>query len=153
MIARLKDLLTRRDEPAGGESRIRLAAAALLVEAALLDGHMDEGERAHILDLLGGHFALDADQAAQLLAEAVAAVGDSVQLHGFTKAVKDNFDAGERIRLIEMLWQVAYADGHLHDYEANLVRRVAGLLYVPDQESGAARKRALARLDMNDGLA
>lgn len=153
MIGRLMDLLTRRDEPAGADSRIRLAAAALLVESALLDGHMDEAERTHILDLLRGHFGLDAGQAAQLMAEAIAAVGQAVELHGFTKAVKDNFDADERVRLIEMLWQVAYADGHLHDYEANLVRRVAGLLYVPDQESGAARKRALARLGMNDGLA
>ena len=48
--------------------------------------------------------------------------------------------------MIEMLWEVALADGDIHHYESNLVRRVAGLLYVPDPESGAARKRVLQRL-------
>lgn len=153
MIGRLKDLLARRDQPAGQEHRTRLAAAALLVEAAQLDGHMDEAERARIHSVLSGHFGLGDDEAARLVAEAREAVEQSVELHGFTKAVKDTFDADQRIRLIEMLWEVAYADGHLHDYEANLVRRVAGLLYVPDQDSGAARKRALARLGLPDGLA
>jgi len=50
--------------------------------------------------------------------------------------------------VIEMLWEVAYADGQLHDYEANLLRRITGLLYVSDRESGEARKRVLARLGL-----
>jgi len=49
-----------------------------------------------------------------------------------------------------MLWEVAYADGQLHDYESNLVRRIAGLLYVPDHESGTARRRAMAKLGLSD---
>ncbi len=153
MIGRLKDLLARRDDSAAPDARIRLAAAALLVEAAQLDGHMDEAEQARIRAVLAGHFGLGADETARLVAEAREAVEQSVELHGFTKVVKDNFDADQRVRMIEMLWEVAFADGQLHDYEANLVRRVAGLLYVPDQESGAARKRALARLGLKDGLA
>ena len=48
--------------------------------------------------------------------------------------------------MIEMLWDVACADGVIHDFEANLVRRVAGLIHVSDRDSGAARKRALARM-------
>ena len=52
----------------------------------------------------------------------------------------------ERIELIEMIWEVVYADGELHDYEANLLRRLGGLLYVSDRERGDARKRVLARL-------
>jgi uncharacterized tellurite resistance protein B-like protein len=47
-----------------------------------------------------------------------------------------------------MLWEVAYADGTLHDYEASLLRRITGLLYVSDRESGEARKRVLARLGL-----
>jgi uncharacterized tellurite resistance protein B-like protein len=50
--------------------------------------------------------------------------------------------------VIEMLWEVAYADGRLHDYEASLLRRVTGLLYVSDRDSGEARKRVLARLGL-----
>ena len=50
--------------------------------------------------------------------------------------------------MLQMLWEVAYADGELHDYEASLLRQVAGLLYVTDQESGTARKRARERLEI-----
>ena len=45
-----------------------------------------------------------------------------------------------------MLWEVAYADGALHDYEASLLRRVAGLLYVSDRDNGEARLRVMAKL-------
>jgi len=53
--------------------------------------------------------------------------------------------------MIEMLWEVAYADGSLHDFESNMLRRVAGLLYVTDRESGDARKRVVARLSGEAG--
>jgi uncharacterized tellurite resistance protein B-like protein len=49
--------------------------------------------------------------------------------------------------MIEMLWEVVYADGELHSYEANLMRRLGGLLYVSERDRGAARKRVLARQD------
>ena len=49
---------------------------------------------------------------------------------------------------MEMLWEVAYADGTLHDYEANLLRRLTALIHVTDRESGQARKRALAKLGL-----
>lgn len=154
MIGRLKDMLTRRDVAAAGpEDRIRVAAAALLVEAAMLDGHMHDAERDHILHLLEDHFRLTKAETAEVFEQAMEEVGRSVQILGFTRVVKDEFEYDERVRLIEMLWEVAYADGHLHDYEANLVRRISGLLFVSDQDSGAARKRALARLDMGDDLA
>ena len=48
--------------------------------------------------------------------------------------------------MIEMIWEVVYADGELHDYEDSLLRRIAGLIYVSDRDRGAARKRALERL-------
>ena len=131
-----------------GTDEVRLAAAALLVEAAVLDGHFDDAERATIATLLGDRFGLDAAETEALIGAAHEAVERSGQLYGFTRVVKDRFDAEERIRMIEMLWEVAYADGHLHDFEASLVRRVAGLIYVEDRDSGAARKRVLARLGM-----
>jgi uncharacterized tellurite resistance protein B-like protein len=61
--------------------------------------------------------------------------------------IKAKFSLEERIDLMEMLWEVVYADGELHHYEANLMRRLAGLLHVSDRDVGAARKRAQARLE------
>ena len=124
--------------------------AALLVEAATLDDSFDPAERATILKLLTGRFALSSSEAEDLLAEAEAEVSNVHHLYAFTKAIKDAFDHEERIEVLEMLWEVAYTDGELHDYEANLIRRVTGLLHLSDRESGAARKRALDRLAAED---
>ena len=90
---------------------------------------------------------LDDAGIADVLAAGEAAVEQSHQLFAFTRVIKQGFDFDERIRMIEMLWEVVYADGLLHDYEANLMRRIGGLVYVTDQERGAARKRVLARLN------
>ena len=133
------------ERPRGGEAH-QLAAAALLVEAATMDDSFDEAERATILELLSERFGLSVEEGAELIAEAEAEVAHSNQLYAFTKPIKDALEHEERIDIVEMMWEVAYADGALHDYEASLIRRVTGLLHVSDRDSGAARKRALDRL-------
>lgn len=147
MLDRLKSLFAAPDAGAGRHSidELQLAAACLLVEAAHQDASFDETERATVARLVRERFGLDAAAADALLAEADAAVADAVDFYGFTRQLKDAFDHDERIGMIEMLWQVVYADGALHDHEANLLRRVAALLYVSDRESGEARKRVLQR--------
>jgi len=151
MIAKIKALLLGGEGiPEGakgrhGEDDLHLAAAALLVETACMDGHVDEAELDTIAALLESRFGLNADEARTLIEAGHKAIADSGQLYGFTRIIKDRFSDEERIRLIEMLWEVAYADGHVHHYESSLVRRVAGLIYVTDRDSGAARKRVLAR--------
>lgn len=135
------------DRQASADLEPRLvAAAALMVEAARLDGEFSEGERRRILRLLTERFGLPPEAAERLLAAGEGEAAASVDLHAFTTAIKDGFDHEGRIALLEMLWAVVYTDGRLHDYEASLLRRVAGLLYVSDGESAAARDRALARL-------
>jgi uncharacterized tellurite resistance protein B-like protein len=150
MLDRLKQLF-QPDAATGprGFDQLQLAAAVLMVEAATMDSTFDAKERARIVQLLQDRFALDSEEAEDLVAEAERTAADSVEWHGFTRAIKDGFDHDERVQLIEMLWEVAYADGELHDYEASLLRRVTGLLYVSDRESGEARKRVLARLGLH----
>ncbi|WP_185961434.1 TerB family tellurite resistance protein [Telmatospirillum sp. J64-1] len=153
MISRLKSLLlgTSADTPDKGHDSVQLAAAAVLVEAAMMDGRIKDAEKAHIHSLMRERFKLTDEEADELVASAIEAMQESSQLLPFTRTIKDNFDYEQRIEIIEMLWEVAYADGQLHDYESNLARRVSGLIYVTDQDSGAARKRAMARLGLNDG--
>lgn len=148
MLNRLKALLERPRSGADAD-RVPLAAGVLLVEAAMMDGVLEDSEAARIRELLMRRFTLTAAEAEELLEAARAAGEKATQLLPFTRSIKDAFDQDERIGLIEMLWEVAYADGQLHDYEANLVRRVCGLIYVSDQDSGAARKRALDRLGLS----
>lgn len=125
---------------------LQLAAAALLVEAATMDGDYGESEQVAIDRLLRQKFGLNDEEARELHDLAVAEQSEANQLLGFTQVVKDRYSEEERIELIEMAWEVAYADGELHDHEANLLRRLGGLLYVSDRERGDARKRVLARL-------
>ncbi|HEY5597958.1 MAG TPA: TerB family tellurite resistance protein [Kiloniellales bacterium] len=152
MINRLKALFRERHGwPAAAGHRhdaneLRIALAALLVEAAQMDDTFDARERAKVLDLVTQRFDLSREEALGLLVAAEEQVARSSQLHGFTRVVNKAFDQVERIELLEMLWEVTYADGELHDYEASLMRRLTGLLHVSDQESAAARNRALARL-------
>lgn len=124
----------------------QVAAAALMVEAARLDGSFETEERCTIGRLLVQRFSLPPVLAEQLLERAERSATESVAWQGFTRAIKEALAPEERIGIIEMLWEVAYADGELHDYEASLLRRVAGLLYVDDKASGEARLRVMERL-------
>ncbi len=131
---------------AGGADELQLAAAALLAEVALCDDSFDDDERAAIVGLVGDRFGLSESQALGLVAAGEKAAADATQLLRFTRVIKDNFSPAERVELIEMIWEVVYADGVLHDYEDSLLRRIAGLIYVSDRDRGEARKRVLARL-------
>jgi len=149
MISRLKALFGDGGQERGRDE-LQLAAAALLVEAALMDEDFDAVERKTITHLLCRRFSLTEAEAKDLIAEAESAVAAETQILPFTRVVKDRLSNKERIGLIEMLWEVAYADGKLHDYEAHLLRRIGGLIYVTDKDRGAARKRVLARLGIAD---
>ena len=74
-------------------------------------------------------------------------MSDMHQLHPFARTIREHLSHEDRIALVEMLWDVIYADQQVHDYEANLMRRLGELIYVSDIEIGAARKRVLARRD------
>lgn len=121
------------------------AAATLMVEAACLDGEFKQSERDRIRSVLGEHFGLAPADADTLIAKAELAADDSTQIYGVVRVIRESLEPAERIDIIDMLWDVAYADGVVDDYEANLIRRVAGLLYVADRDSGSARKRAAER--------
>jgi len=155
VINRVKALFAdRRGAPEARADRhsheeLQIAAAALMVEAAQLDDEFDTRERAKIRELVVARFELTPEEGDNLIEAAEARVADSIELHGFIRVVKSAFTPEERIELMEMLWEVVYADGELHHYEANLMRRLAGLLQVSDRESGLARKRARERLDLS----
>ncbi|GAK34661.1 hypothetical protein JCM17846_31100 [Iodidimonas nitroreducens] len=149
MLNRIRSFFDRAaDKNADGplyEDR-HMATAALLLEAAMMDGALDETEDASVRDLLDQHFDFSAEELDSLIEEAKERSHGSQQILGFTRAVKESCSYEERVALIEMLWEVTYADGVLHHYEANLLRRIGGLLYVSDKDNGSARKRVLDRL-------
>ena len=152
MLGLLKSLLGGGGDAETTQKPLRLAVAALMVEAATLDGSFDPVERERLLALLRQRFGLDQAAAEALLAEAEVTQERAAGIEGMTRTIKNALEHDQRVEVLEMLWEVAYADGRLHDYEANLLRRLAGLVYVSDQEAGAARKRVLARMGLQDGI-
>lgn len=130
--------------PAIAEKHI--AAAALLFEAAAMDGHIGPEERAAIGNIASSRFGLNGEETATLMELAERRQDSANQLFGFTSKIKNAYSPEERVELIEMLWEVVYADGVLHDHEASLMRRIGGLIYVSEIDRGNARKRAMARL-------
>ena len=151
MIDRIKAFLEGRDPGGAEESKgstvdeKQLAAAALMIEAALMDETFGDEERRTIASLVKSRYGLTKDECERLLAEAEAAIGESNQWFAFTRIVNDRYDHEERIALIEMMWEVAFADGIVHHYEDNLIRRIGGLIYVSDVERGEAKRRVAER--------
>lgn len=124
-----------------GESELRVAAAALLVHVAEIDGFFSDSEKRALLLLLQQRFELNADQAERLLDEGRARDREAVDLYSFTSVLKQSMAAADRRRLIEMMWTVAYADGTVQEFEENIIWRVSELLGVPARERIAMRRK------------
>jgi uncharacterized tellurite resistance protein B-like protein len=137
-------------EPAEPRDRLQLALCALLIEAAEADDHFDTKEREVIAGLLEQRFNLSPARAAVLIAAGERAAENAAELFHFTRIINERLSPQERIELIEMLWEVAYADGALDEFEDSLLRRIGGLIYISDRERGMARRRVLQRLGLDD---
>ncbi len=115
----------------------------LMIEAAYTDGQIDTNELNKIKFSLINIFGEDPNEVMTILEEAIKNKNNSKSLHHYTSFINKNFNEGKKLLLIEALWQIVLSDGEVHDFESNLLRRLAGLLYISDVESGNARKRAL----------
>jgi uncharacterized tellurite resistance protein B-like protein len=138
--------LTNDEKPAGSldDHDVRVAYAALLVHAAAIDGDVVDIERDKLIALLKQRFDLTDAAAGELVAQATAAEEKAVDFYHFTQTINGALDETERLRMIEMMWTIAYADGTISDYEDNLIWRVADLLGVSSAERIALRQRVAA---------
>ena len=152
MLAALRKLISLKKENENKSNSVdqegRLACAALMTRAAWLDGTLDKVEENALRDLMMKRFELSLGEADEILKAAEDDLDTSNDLYRYTKDLRDNFDADERLKLIEMIWEVVYSDGILHEFEATLMRRLAGLLYVDDRDSGEAKKRVMHKLGL-----
>ncbi len=125
------------------DEEFQIACAAILCEAASMDGTFDEKEKLLILNLIQKQFSLDKDSTLSLYEEARTLAEDSSELYGFTKVLKNSWNLDKKIRMLEMLWEVAYVDGELDPAEDMLIRRIAGLIHVEDRDRVLAKQRVL----------
>ena len=140
LLKALRRFLGKPDEPGFAPIDPRVAAAALLVHAVGIDGAVAERERRVLFDVLRRRFSLDESEVRALVAEARARDAEAVDLHGFTGRLKRALDREGRLDVIEMLWDVVEADGAVHEFEDDLVWRVAELLDVSSDERLASRR-------------
>jgi uncharacterized tellurite resistance protein B-like protein len=146
VLDRIRKLLATPDAEPKRRDDLQVAVAVLLVESARMDDTFDVHERAMIEHLLEHKFEITHEETRELIALAEATADKTHQLHPFTRLTVERMEPKRRVRLIEMLWEVAYADGKLDPDEDVLLRRVAGLIYISDEDRVAARQRVLKRL-------
>ena len=127
------------------EDDYRLAAAAMLVHAAAIDGEMSQSERDKLHAVIKQRFALDDTATGELIEKATAAEHEAVDLYHFTHLLNRVLDEGGRAKVIEMMWQIVYADGRRDELEDNLLWRAADLLGISSRERIELRQQVAAR--------
>lgn len=148
MLRALKDLFDSIASPAAAstpaeeEHRLQLATAALLTEVVRADPDVKPAEREAVLAALRRKFTLQPDELDRLVELADEKARTANDFYAFTSALNDRFSHEQKIRMVEYMWLVAYADGHLDENENHLISKVAGLLHVTHGEYIAAKLHA-----------
>lgn len=147
MLQRLRDFVGSLAEddpaPASDEDRERLAVAALLVHAIAIDGKIDETERSALGRILAREYALSPSEIETLIEDAREAEAEAVDLYRFTSVLARRLDREGRLRVVRNLWEIVQADGVIHEFEDNLVWRVAELLGI-ERNDRIALKQSVA---------
>jgi uncharacterized tellurite resistance protein B-like protein len=141
----LNDLAPEAEAGFSGDD-YRVAAAALFVHLVDADGIVAEAERSTLHRIIRERFGLDGRDAERLLAEARARDAEAVDLYRFTSVLKERLDHADRLRVIEAMWELVFADGTVSELEDNTVWRVAELLGVESGERIALKHRVAARV-------
>ena len=148
MINFLKKVLNSQNSSEYKEDNKKLELlCGLMIEAAYTDGQVDESELDKIKSSLTNVFEEDSEEVNITIKEAINNKNNSKSLHHYTSFINKNFNEDKKLLLIEALWEIILSDGEIHDYESNLIRRLSGLLYISDVNSGNAKKRALNKIN------
>ena len=145
MLRALKDFFDRHIAPAPGRDErhtIEIATAALLVETLRIDAEIREPERAAALAAVRGKFGMSDAEADALLDLAEQEVRQATDYFQFTSLINRHFSMDQKIRVIELMWSVAWADDELSPHERHLMRKIVDLLHVPHGDAVAAQARA-----------
>ncbi len=119
------------------------AVLSLLIEACKVDGIVSYDEIDKIKNLLVNKFHLESSKAQKALDFVLETSNEKVEIFSDIKVILDTMNHAERIKVVEMLWEVVLADGNIDDYESNLMRKISSLLHVSSFETAEAKKRAM----------
>ena len=123
----------------------QLAATALLIHVISLDGQPSEVEKQKLHSLIESRFGLDRGTADHLIASATLVEGEAVDLYHFTSVIMRTVDDAGRLRIVEMMWELVFADGEVTEFEDNVVWRAADLLSVSSRDRLELKHQVAAR--------
>ena len=149
MLAELKEFLSelidgQKPQSQFAENDFRRAAAALRVHVATLDGDLTDAKRRALHVILEAQYGLDAAATDELIAAATQDDHEAVDFYHFTSLLMRTLDEAGRLRVVEMLWEMVYADGNVTEFDQNVMWRVADLLAVSSRDRIALRERVAA---------
>jgi uncharacterized tellurite resistance protein B-like protein len=142
----IADIVSPTDQPRNlDDTGYRLAATALLVHVVSLDGEPSEKEKRKLHSLIESSFGLDRGAADKLIASATLVEGEAVDLYHFTSVIMRSVDDAGRLRIVEMMWELVFADGQVSEFEDNVVWRAADLLGVSQRDRIDLKHRVAAK--------
>ena len=150
MLNSLKNIFKQSEnETQENNSKKQLSMlCGLMLEAAQVDGKIDQIEIDKIAIILTENFQEDQSAVELELQNSLKEIDEPKSLHFFTSKLNKEFSNKKKDLLIETLWEIILLDGKVHEFESNLIRRLAGLLYISDVSCGNAKKRA--RMNLNN---
>ena len=125
------------------------ACIALLLETSMADEVLEESELSALKETLIKDFNISEEEITELIEISKQNVDDSTSLYEFTRDITDNFDSNERVKLIESMWKIAYADGNIDKYEEHIIRKVSSLIYVAHSDFIQAKLNAKEKNENN----
>ena len=149
MITALKKIFKLSEEKTESSYDDLQLLCGLMIEAANIDGTLDKDELNKISDALVDVFGEDKDLVREEIKKCQSQIEDPKSLHFYTSKINKQFSHEKKITLIEILWEIILEDGKVHDFESNLIRRLAGLLYISDIDCGKAKNKSLTKIAGN----
>ena len=150
MFKSLKYFFQQSEELSNNDEGDLHLLCGLMMEAANVDGQIDQVEINKIHKVLIDVFNEDPLSVEIELQKCLDEIGDNKSLYSFTSKINKSFESEKKMLLLEILWEIILEDGHVHDFESNLVRRLAGLLYISDVQCGNAKRKALEKIKTNN---
>lgn len=151
MLTKIKDFFNNNaslkagDDSKSRETRIQVAACALLLEMASIDDEFSETEEQGIVAILEKEFGLADEMAKEVMELAGEELKENVDVWQFTSLINKNYSPDEKIELMELVWKVVYADGHLDKHEDYLVKKLSRMLNLSHKEMIDAKLKVLGR--------
>ncbi len=154
MVTAIKKFFDKHIKPSPDHSEevsehsLRLATTALLVEMMKADTTVSEEERSAVIETIQSQFHLNDEETKGLLQVAEEKIRESTGYFEFTSLINKGLSYEQKVKVIEHLWEIAFADSHLDKYEEHMVRKIAGLIYVEHKDFINAKLRVKKRLNL-----